>query len=101
MAHQAEDGRWGSVEPGQFGELLKLYETQAGLTQEELTDRAGLSAPAIHDLERGPRRSPQSGKALGWPKPWGSRRLTAPSSRVLEARTRDLPAAGASRLARR
>ncbi|HEY3059594.1 MAG TPA: helix-turn-helix domain-containing protein, partial [Chloroflexota bacterium] len=53
----------GSAEPGGFGELLKRKRTAAGLTQEELANRAGLSARAIQDLERGRRRSPHPGTA--------------------------------------
>jgi transcriptional regulator with XRE-family HTH domain/tetratricopeptide (TPR) repeat protein len=36
-----------------FGALLKRYRVVAGLTQEELADKAGLSARAISALERG------------------------------------------------
>ncbi len=42
-----------------FGALLKRYRLAAGLTQEELAERAGLSVRAISDLERGLHRSPQ------------------------------------------
>jgi predicted ATPase/transcriptional regulator with XRE-family HTH domain len=48
----------GSTEPGSFGELLRRSRMAAGLTQEELAERAGLSARGIQDLERGLRRSP-------------------------------------------
>jgi predicted ATPase/DNA-binding XRE family transcriptional regulator len=48
----------GRAEPGSFGELLKRYRTAARLTQEELAERAGLSARGVQDLERGLRRSP-------------------------------------------
>lgn len=41
-----------------FGALLRKYRTAAGLTQEELAARAGLSARSISDLERGVRRTP-------------------------------------------
>jgi predicted ATPase/DNA-binding XRE family transcriptional regulator len=41
-----------------FGALLRHYRAAAGLTQEELAERAGLSARAITDLERGVRRFP-------------------------------------------
>lgn len=41
-----------------FGDLLRRYRTEAGLTQEELAERAGLSARAISDLERGVNRYP-------------------------------------------
>ena len=48
----------GSTEPSSFGELLKRYRTAAGLTQEELAERAGLSTRGVQDLERGVRRNP-------------------------------------------
>jgi transcriptional regulator with XRE-family HTH domain/tetratricopeptide (TPR) repeat protein len=38
---------------GSFGALLRRWRTAAGLTQEELAERAGLSARGISDLERG------------------------------------------------
>jgi transcriptional regulator with XRE-family HTH domain len=41
-----------------FGELLRFYRTSAGLTQEQLAERAGLSRRGIADIERGVRRSP-------------------------------------------
>ncbi len=41
-----------------FGDLLRGYRLAAGLSQEALADRAGLSAHAISDLERGARRFP-------------------------------------------
>jgi transcriptional regulator with XRE-family HTH domain len=41
-----------------FGLLLRQYRTVVGLTQEELAERAGLSARAISTLERGARRWP-------------------------------------------
>ena len=44
-------------QPG-FGELLRRYRAAAGLTQEELAERAGLSARGIADLERGVRTAP-------------------------------------------
>ena len=39
--------------------LLRRYRLAAGLTQEALAERAGLSARAISDLERGLRQTPQ------------------------------------------
>ena len=42
-----------------FGALLKDYRLAAGLTQEALAERAGLSARAISDLERGVKRLPR------------------------------------------
>src|SRR6476469_3099818 len=41
-----------------FGALLKKYRIAAGLTQEELAEKAGLSTRGISDLERGIRRTP-------------------------------------------
>ena len=45
--------------PPTFGALLKRYRLAAGLTQEELAERARLSVRAISDLERGLHRAPQ------------------------------------------
>jgi transcriptional regulator with XRE-family HTH domain len=44
--------------PGEFGLLLRSFRATAGLSQAELAEKAGLSARAISDLERGMRRSP-------------------------------------------
>jgi predicted ATPase/Tfp pilus assembly protein PilF len=47
-----------SLKPaGRFGTLLRRYRTAAGLTQEELAERAGLSVRGISDLERGVNRA--------------------------------------------
>jgi transcriptional regulator with XRE-family HTH domain len=42
-----------------FGDLLRQYRLAAGLTQEVLAEKAGLSVPGISDLERGVRRIPR------------------------------------------
>ncbi len=42
-----------------FGELLRQRRLAAGLTQEALAERAGVSAKAISDLERAPDRTPR------------------------------------------
>ncbi|MGH3119473.1 MAG: helix-turn-helix domain-containing protein [Streptosporangiaceae bacterium] len=42
-----------------FGELLRQRRLVAGLTQEALAERAGVSAKAISDLERDPDRKPR------------------------------------------
>ena len=42
-----------------FGELLRRFRHSAGLTQEELAERASLSARAISDLERGLKYRPR------------------------------------------
>jgi predicted ATPase/DNA-binding XRE family transcriptional regulator len=54
--------------PATFGAQLRRHRLAAGLTQEELAERAGLSARGIQDLERGARRLPH---------PETVRRLTA------------------------
>lgn len=41
-----------------FGKLLRQFRRNAGLTQEELAERAGLSARAVSDLERGVKQAP-------------------------------------------
>jgi non-specific serine/threonine protein kinase len=48
----------GAEMAGSFAELLKQYRAAVGLTQEELAERAGLSARAISDLERQARQHP-------------------------------------------
>jgi predicted ATPase/DNA-binding XRE family transcriptional regulator len=46
-------------EKASFGALLKHYRVTAGLSQEMLAARAGLSARSISDLERGINRAPR------------------------------------------
>ncbi|HEY7909339.1 MAG TPA: tetratricopeptide repeat protein [Thermomicrobiales bacterium] len=47
-----------SNSPPSFGLLLRRYRAAAGLTQDELAERSGLSARGISDLERGARERP-------------------------------------------
>jgi predicted ATPase/DNA-binding CsgD family transcriptional regulator/transcriptional regulator with XRE-family HTH domain len=47
-------------EQSQFGSLLLQHRVAAGMTQEQLAARAGLSPDAIASLERGKRRMPRS-----------------------------------------
>jgi predicted ATPase/transcriptional regulator with XRE-family HTH domain len=47
-----------SNSPPTFGLLLRRYRAAAGLTQDELAERSGLSARGISDLERGARERP-------------------------------------------
>src|SRR5215212_6570884 len=42
-----------------FGDLLRRHRVLAGMSQEELAERAHLSARAISDLERGVKRKPR------------------------------------------
>src|SRR5690349_3504413 len=44
-----------------FGQVLCRFRLAAGLSQEGLADRAGLSAHGISDLERGARTRPYAG----------------------------------------
>ena len=44
-----------------FGDLLKRHRLTAGLSQEELAERAGLSPRGVSDLERGARTNPRPG----------------------------------------
>jgi transcriptional regulator with XRE-family HTH domain len=46
-----------------FGELLRRHRLLAGLSQEELAERAGMSRRGISDLERGVRQSPHPATA--------------------------------------
>lgn len=46
-------------EPLVFGDLLRRHRIFSGMSQEELAERAGLSARAISDLERGVKRVPR------------------------------------------
>jgi transcriptional regulator with XRE-family HTH domain len=43
----------GPADPGEFGPVLRSLRLAAGLTQEDLAERAGLSVRTISDLERG------------------------------------------------
>ena len=46
-------------DPSPVGELLRRHRIAAALSQEELAERAGLSARAISDLERGVHQVPR------------------------------------------
>ena len=48
-----------SIQPLTFSQLLKRFRRAAGLTQEELAERAGLSVEGISALERGVNRIPR------------------------------------------
>jgi predicted ATPase/transcriptional regulator with XRE-family HTH domain len=48
-----------TAESGSFGVLLRQLRLAAGLTQEDLAERAGISAKAVSGLERDPDRSPR------------------------------------------
>ena len=86
----------GGAAPEPFGALLGRRRRAAGLTQEGLAERAGLSARGVSDLERGARRAPQRetvrrlARALGL-RPAGAAALEAGAAR---ARWRPGAAAG-------
>jgi transcriptional regulator with XRE-family HTH domain len=52
------------IDTPRFGELLRSYGVTAGLSQEALAERAGLSPLAISHLERGQRLGPRRATAL-------------------------------------
>jgi len=56
-AHEGELTVTSATAPG-FGPLLRQRRLAAGLSQEALAERAGLSARAVSDLERGRKRRP-------------------------------------------
>jgi predicted ATPase/DNA-binding XRE family transcriptional regulator len=62
-ANSSLSTRWQSSKTEQraagFGQLLRELRVVAGLTQEELAERSGLSPRGISDLERGARLSPR------------------------------------------
>ena len=47
-----------SAQPPTFAQLLKRHRIALGLTQEQLAERAGVSARSISDMERGLRHVP-------------------------------------------
>jgi predicted ATPase/transcriptional regulator with XRE-family HTH domain len=53
------DGPAAPADEAPFGALLRRHRRAAGLTQEQLAARAGLSARGVQDLERGARATPQ------------------------------------------
>jgi transcriptional regulator with XRE-family HTH domain len=87
--------------PPMFGELLRRQRRGAGLTQEALAERAGVSARAIADLERGINQAPRRdtlqllADALGLPPAERAALIAARrSSPVAAARTREQPERG-------
>jgi transcriptional regulator with XRE-family HTH domain len=58
-----------------FGDLLKRYRAAAGLTQDELAERAQLSARTISDLERGVKHRPHAYRVAFYESQKKSRRL--------------------------
>jgi predicted ATPase/DNA-binding XRE family transcriptional regulator len=48
-----------TIAPATFSALLRQHRLAAGMTQEELAEKAGLSERGVQDLERGARRTPR------------------------------------------
>ena len=59
LSGQASKGRAGEGTEESFGALLRRHRRAAGLTQEELAERAGLGVRTIGDMERGVLHAPQ------------------------------------------
>jgi predicted ATPase/DNA-binding NarL/FixJ family response regulator/transcriptional regulator with XRE-family HTH domain len=58
LAASGHGGRHMSEQQASFGQQLRQLRVRAGLSQEALAERAGLTAAAVASLERGVRRSP-------------------------------------------
>ena len=56
---EKEPGDMATLSSQSFGDLLRRHRIAAGLTQEVLADRAGLSVRGLSDLERGARLAPR------------------------------------------
>jgi transcriptional regulator with XRE-family HTH domain len=52
------------TDPAAFGARLAAFRRSAGLSQDELAERSGLSIRAVGDLERGRTRWPFPGTVL-------------------------------------
>jgi transcriptional regulator with XRE-family HTH domain len=61
-----------------FGALLRQHRLEAGLTQEGLAERAGVSARGVQDLERGVRVTPAPIPSASLPTPSSSTRNPDP-----------------------
>lgn len=87
--------------PTDLGLLLRRYRREAGLTQEELAHRAGISARAVSDIERGLRASiyrdtaDRLSRALGLNEPERGRLLRAARREHHAIETRGAPNASA------
>jgi transcriptional regulator with XRE-family HTH domain len=55
---EANDSLMNPEQLSPFGELLRRHRLSAGLSQERLAERAGISLAAVNTLERGVRRAP-------------------------------------------
>jgi transcriptional regulator with XRE-family HTH domain len=91
-----------SEPPLSFGGLLQHHRLSAGLSQEELAERAGLSRRGISDLERGLRRAPylatirRLAEALGLSEPDRVRLLAASRQMDTEPTSASVPLTAAA-----
>src|SRR5215475_14317391 len=96
------DGETGMTrEMVDFGAVLQQYRMAAGVSQEELAERAGLSRRGISDLERGARRTPRLATVRRLAEaleldPAGRATLMAAARRALGPHTPRLPGADVS-----
>jgi transcriptional regulator with XRE-family HTH domain len=80
----------GGAAPEPFGAHLRRRRA-AGLTQEGLAERAGLSARGVSDLERGARRAPQRetvrrlARSLRLRPAWAASRAMSPEQALADA----------------
>jgi transcriptional regulator with XRE-family HTH domain len=56
--------------PGGLGARLRARRQAAGLSQQELAERAGLSIRAVSDLERAGPAGPTRARCSGWRMHW-------------------------------
>src|SRR5919106_1459132 len=56
--HRRKGGSLSTAQPEVFANLLRRLRAQAGLTQQELAERSGVSARSVSDLERGVAQRP-------------------------------------------
>ena len=84
--------------PFAFGDVLRRYRLDAGLTQEQLAERAGVSARSIGDMERGgphlPRLSTMRQVAAALQLPPADRAMFFAAARQATHQPRLRPAAG-------
>lgn len=86
-------------QPRSFAALLRRYRLAACLTQEQLAERAGLTAQAVSTLERGFRRLPhrETVRALGRALALPPAEVAALEAAVARSRGDGAPARGAGR----
>jgi len=76
----------GTETSGNFGALLRQYRVAAGLSLEELADRAGLSARASRPWSGEPAHGLFKSRLSVWPPPWRCARRSTLNSRAQAAR---------------